>query len=545
MSRKSHSLLFLFCVSILITGKLVAQSGVGNEEVIVVKEFEATIRDAEKVSMAPGIPEVEEVKNSFDYTVPSKDYKDFSFEPNPLKPISISKEKWEKFNTSYIKIGFGSQLMPIAELAYNDSKTKNLKFGIFYNHLSAAAYKDKLQRFSDDEVGAYLKYFPKAFEVGTSFTFRNYRTHYYGIGTDTLFSDTVFRAADVRQVFRNYDAVINFRTTQKNKAGIEVDHHFRFNYLQETFGKANEWYVAGGPDFRKAIMKAHAVTAHFDFDVSRLKNDSLVLQRNIFRLQLGYAFDNDDWEVKAKIGVAIDGKKAFPIADVLVEKRLFQHSLIAYTSYELLYTKNSLNGFATTNNFLRNYVDIKNSQAGNFGAGIKGTIQNFNYNVAFHLHHINNLPLFINDTTDMRRFVVVYDSNAIIYNFHLESSYNIKEWLRLSLLGDYNIFTLKNTAKPWHEPAVRVTLRANYIWKRKVSLTLDLYGVTNSVARLKDGSQVKVKGTADLNIGISYLMNKWLTFFGGVNNIAHIRYQRWYGYSSFGINGMVGARFSF
>jgi hypothetical protein len=57
MSRKSHSLLFLFCVSILINGKLVAQSGVGNEEVIVVKEFEATIRDAEKVSMAPGIPE--------------------------------------------------------------------------------------------------------------------------------------------------------------------------------------------------------------------------------------------------------------------------------------------------------------------------------------------------------------------------------------------------------------------------------------------------------------------------------------------------------
>lgn len=526
-------------------GNLLAQSGVGNEEVIVVKEFEATIRDAEKISMAPGIPEVEEVKNSFTYTIPSKDYKDFSFEPNPLKPISISKEKWEKFNSSYVKIGFGSQLMPMAELAYNDNKTKNLKFGLFYNHLSAAAYKDKLQRFSDDEVGAYLKYFPKSFEVGTSFTFRNYRTHFYGIGTDTLFSDTVFRAVDARQVFRNYDAVLSFRTAQKNKAGIEVDHHFRFNYLQETYGKSSEWYVAGGPDIRKSILKYHAVTAHFDFDISRLKNDSLVLQRNIFRLLLGYVFDNDDWEVKAKIGVAIDGKKAFPLADVLAEKRLFQHSLIAYTSYELLYNKQSLNGFAGTNNFLRNYVEIKNSLAGNFGAGVKGTIQNFNYNIAFHLHHIKNLPLFINDSTDMRRFVVVYDTNALIYNFHLESGYNVKEWLRISLLGDYNIFSLKNIARPWHEPAVRVTLRANYIWKRKVSLTFDLYGISNSVARMKDGSTIKIKGTADLNIGISYLMSKWLTFYAGVNNIAHIRYERWYGYSSFGINGMVGAKFSF
>ena len=62
---------------------------------------------------------------------------------------------------------------------------------------------------------------------------------------------------------------------------------------------------------------------------------------------------------------------------------------------------------------------------------------------------------------------------------------------------------------------------------------------------MKDGSTIKIKGTADLNIGISYLMSKWLTFYVGVNNIAHIRYERWYGYSSFGINGMVGAKFSF
>lgn len=536
---------FMMVISSATAFQLTAQTGVGNEEVIVVKEFEATIQDADKVHLAPVIKDEEEAKPVFEYNIPSKEFKDFRFEANPLKPISISKEKWDKFNSSYIKLAFGSQLMPIAELAYNDNKTKNLKFGIFYNHLSAAAYKNKLQRFSDDEAGVYLRYYPKGMEVGTSFTFRNYRTHFYGIVADTLLSDSIFRPKDVRQVFRNYDAAVTLRTTAKNKIDLEVSHHFRFNYLQETFGKANEWYVEGGPQLRKGFGKHHAALFDFNFDISRLKNDSLVLQRNIFKVSAGYTFDNDDWEAKGKIGVAIDGKKAFVLADVLVEKRLFQHSVIAYLAYHLDYRKNSLNSFAQENNFVRNYISITNTHAGDFSAGVKGTAQNFSYNLAFHLHHLNRMPFFINDTTDMRRFVVVYDTNSIIYNFHFESGYNIKEWLRLSVIGDYNIYQLKNLSQPWHQPAFRTTFRANYIWKNKVSLTLDLIGITNTLARNVDGTVVKIKGTADVNVGVHYTMNKWLSFFGGINNIAHIRYQRWYGYESFGINGFVGARFSF
>ncbi len=54
-----------------------------------------------------------------------------------------------------------------------------------------------------------------------------------------------------------------------------------------------------------------------------------------------------------------------------------------------------------------------------------------------------------------------------------------------------------------------------------------------------------IKGVADLNLNVEYLMNKKISFFGMLNNIAHQRYQRWYNYPSFGINGLVGAKFSF
>jgi hypothetical protein len=531
-----HKLLFVAVC--LVAGAQTIFAQVGNEEVIVVKEYEATIQDAQKINIAPDIPEVEETKTEFTYSVPSKDYKEISFEANPLKPLSLSKEKMEKHNTSFIKLGFGSQLMPIAQLAYNDNKIKNLKFGIFYNHISAREFKIKNQRFSDDEAGAYLKFFPKAFETGTAFTFRNYRTHFYG-------TDSSFEAKNIREVYRTYDAEVYFKNTQSNKLDVDFKQSFRFNYLQETHGKANEWFVGGNTIILKNFLKYHAAGFNFFFDVSKMKNDSLTLLRTIFTPEIGYSFNNDDWKGKAFIGVAVDGKKTMPAADLHLEKRLYEHSLIAYASYQLNLKKNSLLTLSQTNNFIWNWVSMKNSTVGDLALGLKGTVQNFSYNVAFHFNHISNLPLFVNDTNDTKRFIVTYENKAIVYNFHFEGGYNMKEWLRVSVLGDYNNYRLKTEARAWHEPAFKLTLRANYIWKNKIVAGIDLYGITASYAKLSAGQQKKLNGTADINLSLEYLMNKHISFFAALNNIANIKYQRWNNYQSYGTIGWIGAKFSF
>lgn len=532
-------------LSTFVVANLYAQNGVGNEEVIVVKEYEVTIQDAQRVSIQPNIPEVEEIKPKLSYSVPPKDFKDISFEPNPLKPLSISKEKLEKFNSGFVKIGFGSQLMPIAQLAYNDNKTKDLKFGIFYNHLSAREFKVRNQRFSDDQAGVYLKYFPKTIEVGTEFTFRNYRTHFYGTMSDTLLADSAIKAKDVRQVFRTYDVSVYIKNAKRNKYDISFLQSVQFNYMQETFGKANEWFVAGKTSVEKSFLTNHSAGFRFNFDISKLKNDSLTLQRNIFTPMLGYSYNNDDWKAHGYFGVAIDGNSAYFATDVHIEKRLYEHMLIVYTGYTHNLYKNSLLSYSQTNNFIHNYITIKNSTAGDFDIGLKGTIQNFTYNAAFHLNHISNLPLFVNDTLDLKRFVAIYEPKAIIYNVHFESGYNIKEWLRLSVLGNVNMYQLKVESHAWHEPVFRLTFRANYIWKNKIIVGLDLYGITSSYAKLAGSLSQKIKGTADINLSLEYLMNKHISFFGNVNNIANIKYQRWNNYPSYGINANVGVKFSF
>ena len=540
--RRSN-LVFELCLIAIITllsSPIFAQTGngIGNEQVIVIKEYEATIQDAQKINIQPNIPELEEKKPKLDYTVPVQEFKDISFEANPLKPIAISKEKLQAYNNSYIKIGMGSQLMPLVQFAYNDNKTKNLQFGIMYDHLSAYGWDVKNQRFSDDKAGVYLKYFPKKVEIGTAFNFRNYRTHFYG-------TDSTYTEKQVRQVFRTYDASAYIKNAQKNKAEIDIKQTLNFNYFQETFGGAHEWYMAGQTDFNKTFKQYHAITASFNFDVSTLNRDTVTLNRTLFTPMVGYAFNNDDWRAHASFGLSIDGKLPIFACNIHVEKRLYEHSLIAYLEYVRSDQKNSLSSLAFTNNYIQNNIAIHNSTVGKFAAGFKGTLQDFSYNVAFHLVQDKHMPLFVNDSTDMKRFVAVYDSNAIIYNAHFEAGYNAKEWLRFLLVGDYNFYQLKNNAQAWQQPAFKTTFRANYIWKDKISVTLDLYGITSSVALLPENQTAKLKGTADLNLGAEYFFNKHLSFFATLNNIANVKYQQWYHYPTYGINGMIGGKFAF
>lgn len=518
--------------------------GAVNETVEVVKQYEATIQDAQKVNIQPNVPEVEESKPKLDYNVPGRELKDFAFEAGPVRPLTMSKEKLERFNNSYIKLGFGTQLNPLAELAYNDDKTKDLRFGLFYNHNSAASYKNKLQRYSDDEIGVYAKYFPKSIEVGGGFTFHNYRTHFYGIDS-SYGSDTVFKAPDVRQVFRTYDLQLYLRNAKSNKAGINYSQTLQFNALQETFGHANEWFIAGQTNLNKSFAKYHTAFIDFNFDVSRLKNDSLVLTRGIFTPSIGYSFNNDDWKGHAHFGFAADPTGIYFVTDIHVEKRIYMHNLIVYGGFARRYQKNSLESLILNNNFIQNSVAIRNSPVDDFNAGIKGTVENFSYDLAFNLMRIKNFALFNNDPTDVKRFRVVYDPNTWIYNFHFEAGYNTKEWLRILLLGDVNLYELKTEQRPWFNPPFKLTLRANYTWKNKLVAGMDLYAISPMYGRTTSGAEQRLSGTVDLNLNVNYIFNKHLSFYISGNNLFNIKYQQWLNYRSFGIIGNIGAKYSF
>lgn len=515
-----------------------AQQGT-NDQVIIIKEYDAKVKDAEKITLSPNIPEEEERTPRLSYKVPSRDFKDIPFEPNPLKPLGMSSDKLERFNSSYIKFGFGTQLTPLVELMYNDNKTKNLKYGVFYDHLSQYGFHITNQKFSDDKVGAYVQYAMNTAQMDVSFNFHNLRTHFYGS------PDTVFDGAAIRQNLRDYDFNIGFKNIKKNKYNLDFSTALRGNYFQETYGNGSEYFVNGKVNLSHTLKKYHTIGGSFDFDISGYNTATKSLMRDLFFVNVGYGFNNDDWKARIAFTLGVDNSTVYPLPDLYIEKRLYKHALLLYAGWEIRYQKNSFKSLSERNNFINSDIDLKNTRVSDLYGGLKGTISAFSYNLRFAYKNINNMPFYYTDYFDTKRFYVSYDSKVNNFNGLVELGYNHKDKLRILATVNINSYTTKDNPQAWYEPQLKANLKASYIFEKKIVVGIDLFGFSSYDGFIAPGKIRTTQGTADLNINAEYIFNKRLSFFILLNNIAHQRYERWAYYQVYGFNGVIGAKFSF
>ena len=535
---------FILLMLSLITSGTYAQQGT-NDQVVITKEYEGKIKDAEKVSLAPNIPEVKETTPEMTYNVPQREFKDISFEPDPIRPLGMSTDKLERYNSSYIRLGVGSQLTALADLVYNGhNKSDNLKYGFFFDHLNQYGFKVKNQRFSDDQLGAFMKYFVKKLEFSAGFEFHNLRPHFYGS------HDTVYSANAILQNLRNYDLNIGFKNSQKNKSNIDYFAVVRGNLFQETYGGGYEYFVNGNVRAAYNFKKFHTVFASFRGEVSSYNTKSsdtnnLSLMRTLFFTKVGYGFNNDDFKARAAFTIGVDGSTVYPLPDLYLEKRLYQHMLLAYVGWEIRLDKNSFQSLSTNNNFINSVINLRNTRVSDVYAGLKGTMGGFSYNLRFAYKDIYNMAFYYTNYFDTKRFYVAYDSHVKDFNGQVELGYNYKDNLRILWTTDINGYTPTDNQYAWYAPLLKTSFKASYTIEKKIIIGADVYAFSDYHGFLSPGNVMTVKANADADINIEYIFNKHVSFFGKLNNLANQHYQIYANYPVYGINGLVGAKFSF
>lgn len=116
--------------------------------------------------------------------------------------------------------------------------------------------------------------------------------------------------------------------------------------------------------------------------------------------------------------------------------------------------------------------------------------------------------------------------------------------LDLSLKGKYNFWGVTTVERPWQRPAWEVNFDAKYTIKEKWRIGLS-YNFLGGRYALVKGEAVKMKNVHDLNIYFSYQVLDFLEIFANGKNLANVKADTYYGYTSMGINGMIGATFRF
>ncbi len=500
-------------------------------------------------------------------------------EMEKINPASVKiSEKLPQLYNSYIKLGIGTELMPLGEFYYNSERSRKFVYGAHIKHLSSLGYISGYAPASFDRTSSmiYGGINEKRYDLTGQVDYANRGLHYYAIPVDTISKDSIAQ--------RYSDLGFNVRYRSHIKDSAKVNYSIGATYRNFLSKKpladslrdwrARENYIAfAGNVFYKLNKETYAL----DIDV---KNNSykygiadssltaidtgLVLNNTIVSLKPTITTRLKDNRFAAKIGVDLTldahNKTSFyiyPIAEV--KYSMFNDIFIPYLGLRGGLKQNTFRTLTLTNEFILPNIQLKNESTSiDFYGGIKGTLsKRVNFNVSASFANVKNQALFVNDTLYARgnAFSVIYDTITTRTIIEGSVSYQMMEKLKVDGIARYYSYSLLNNSYAWNLPQLQFILRGSYNLFDKFLVNVDLKleeGRKALLTKAEEGSYVEngqiIKDLgflADANLGLEYRYNKRISAFFQMNNFAAQRYKRWYNAPVHGFQVMGGITFRF
>lgn len=563
-------------ILLAISNGVFAQKKVDEESVVVIASRK--IPQAYRITESPRIIDSIAPQSQVQYPLLSLKYEN-TIEIDTIDAATIKLvDKLSRLYNTYVKVGIGSDLMPLGEIYYNNGRSRKYAYGASLKHLSSFG-KLKNQapaRFDRTAFDLYGAINEKKYTAKAEFLTNTKGLHWYGFQNPNADRDSI------QNRFTEIGTRLSYASHKKDSASLNYKVGFDyFNYhdkkskvdsLANWNGKENFvginssfWYKWGQEIFA-ADLNIHYNGYKFG-ELNKTINgiDSGIVRNNtVVSLKptvTTYAFNN---KLKAQVGFdfTIDGNiktKAYiyPIAEV--KYSLFNDILIPYAGLKGGLKQNTLKTLSRENEFILSNVEIQNEHnAITLFGGIKGTLtKQIGFNASFSFGNYKNKALFITDTLSTsggNQFKPIYDTINITT---LEGSiyYQLSEKIKVDAIGRFNSYSARNNSFAWNLPMLEVILRGSYNLYDKFLINLDMtyeggrkglvYANGKDVS-LEDGQYAKKLGfIADVNLGVEYRYNKRISAFVQFNNLAAQRYQRWYNYPVQSFQALGGFTFRF
>lgn len=517
----------------------IAQPTLPDEEVDVIKDFEATLEESVKIDLTPELPKLDTTVRQLTYELPSKTIQ-LEYLPPKLRPLAIRKAKVPESYDGFIKLGFGTPNRPYAELAYNNTKDERYDIGGHLKYHTANRKSLEHQRFQD--IGGNLNgsyYFDQGYAVSGQMGYQLDEVHFYGYDHENR---SEIRD-DVRQQFKTFNAKAKFFNGVKTEGDINYHAQFDLYTLADNYA-SNELGFDMEVGLTKWIGETSPLTVILDADFTRFKNGEADNLHN-FGVRPSYTIHGDIF--KAKIGANLTSHKdkfrIFPDAEVLAN--VVGNQLAAYLGATGGLYKNNFRNLSDYNPFIVSKITPTNTDYYKFYAGVKGNLRIVDYQVQASYKIANNMAMFINEPTDSIRFNMLYDT-VNIFNIEGTVEANPREDTRVLLTLSQNFYSPKNQDEVWHVPNLQFNAGVYYTTLRdKLEVRGELF-VENGVSYLRsDGVADKLNGLLDMNLGAVYKLHKRVNLFLDLNNVFNNKRERWKGYEIYGFNilGGVTAKF--
>lgn len=495
-----------------------------------------------------------------------------NFEVEDIKPAKLKIiEKLDKLYNGYVRGGVGTNTMPLLDVYYNNTRSRNQSYGVYYNHLSSnGGVKDAgYSGFSENKLGLYGKHFMREYQFNGGIDWDRDVVHFYGYDAN----DTVLDRESTRQKYNYIGLNVGFASYFKDSADINYNGNLSYyNYSDSYDASENNVLLTG------VISKYHnreLYSLGIDFDFNSFKPGALLAldtvltppstpdatSSSIVRLNPAVSTIGRNWRLKLGLGIQMNITHTatfhfYPNADFRYS--LFDDIFIPYAGVTGNIERNSFHSLTQENAFMLSNSELINSnRAFDIYGGIRGSISSTtSFNLRASSSKTNNIALFVNDTTYSiaNQFMLHYDT-ATIFNIRGEFTYHKTEKLKLHFRADWYSYNMESAQFAWNLPDYRISIAGTYDLFDKIIVRADIFTMgkrkalslepTADVTPVEGVYAVDLDGFVDANLGFEYRTTKRFSVWVNFNNIAASKYPRWYNYRVQGFNVIGGLTYAF
>lgn len=496
-----------------------------------------------------------------------------------INPASVkTKENLAQLYNSYIKLGIGTELMPLGEFYYNSDRSRKYVYGAHIKHLSSfgniAGYAPST--FDRTRGLIYGGINESKFDLLGQVHYNNQGLHYYAIPTDSIVRDSIAQRYSDFGISALYKAHVKDSAKLNYSIGTDYVNFMSKKPIQDSLRDwrarennfnlyGNLWYKLNKEVYALDLSVQHNSYKYGIADSSLSALDTgLVLSNTVVSLKPSITTRLKDNRFKAKIGVdlTLDAHNKtrffiYPLAEL--KYSLFNDIFIPYVGLRGGLNQITFRELTSRNEFILPNQEMQNeSTSFDFYGGIKGTLsRRVHFNAGISFANVKNQALFVNDSTFTagNAFTVIYDTISMRTTIEGSISYQAAEKLKLDGMARYTSYDMLNNSYAWNLPQLEFLIRGSYNLFDKFLIGLDLKMEQGRKALLyapaegsfiENGQHIVELGfIADANLNLEYRYNKRISAFFQLNNFAAQRYKRWYNAPVHGFQVMGGITFRF
>ncbi len=541
------------------------------QEVEVIREYTPTISDAFKLNELPVIKDSAKIEPLFQYGIDVKMIPT-DFQTDPVKPAKMVDEPLSKLYNSYIRLGFGNYLTPMAELYVSNLRSKKYTWSAILKHQSSYGTiinnknKKVYAGYADNFVSINGKKFIDKKSLFGNIEYQDNSCYYYGYNTsDTSLEKVLPNLANkknlTKQQFSQFIANGGIKSYYLDKSHLNYDIFGQYYYFQDLFSKSeNSGLITANLSqyYNKELLGADIAVGMSQKSFNDTSNVLVKINPWVSRI-------TDIWEVHVGLAIFADvyWKEQYHFyPDVSFQYAVVDKYLVPYVGFTGYVEENTYRKLALENPFIKSGIDIRNTNHNKIlYGGIKGSANsNTFYHIKATFSELEDAYFFVNDTTTkyqnftIENTFVTTSSNATMLNVYGEIAVKASEKLNFHLKGNYYYFdNMPIEKKAWHVPEFDVTFTTAYNIQDKIILSADVFGIGDRFAKTFEYNTTngitqvskKLAPVVDANLHAEYRYNKKLSGFLHLNNIANQKYYRWNNYRMQGLNFMLGLTYSF